>query len=63
MQVLLSIIWLAFAAVFALLGRRHWRAAADKLPHLEIIGKPIDSPDSDIRATIQIGGMDVDEFM
>jgi hypothetical protein len=57
---MLWIIWLIFALLFLVLSYYHWRTSNKNLSPFQMKVRPLSQPDSPIRATIKIGGTDID---
>lgn len=56
MTIAVSIIWLIFAILFFVLGRRHWDASKKDIPHFELSERPLAG-----QVLVEIGGADVDQ--
>lgn len=58
---MLWIVWLIFAILFFILAYYHWVTARRTIPPLKITTRPYKQPDSPIKVTAKIAGVDVDK--
>lgn len=58
---MLWIIWLIFAVLFLGLAYYHWVVSRVTISPLKITIRPLNQPDSPIRATITVAGADIDQ--
>jgi hypothetical protein len=55
-----SLLWLAFAAIFAALGCYHYSLLSQSVPRFEVAERPMEMPNSPVQGRAIILGMDID---
>ncbi len=61
MKLAISVIWLAFALLFFVLGRAHWIEAETSIPPFEVTKRAYELSGSGFKLEIDVGGTPLDQ--
>ena len=61
MRIAMTVVWIIFSVLFALLGRYYHAQAFVQLPHIEIPVRPLQAEGSLVKVEISVAGAGLDE--